>query len=158
MKSSPEAYEALTADKNVKLMGDLGIFNERELAARQSVLQEAYAGELWIEARALLRILRTLIVPVAVEDVCSDAESGFQSPLFDEKRKLVEQLLSEIENLAEAFEAFPDGDPGQAAAYAHHTLKQHMQSARDVADRLETLVDARTWPMPTYSEILHDHQ
>ena len=71
--------------------------------------------ELWIEARALLRILRTLIVPVTVEDVCSDAGSGFQSPLFDEKRKLVEQLLSEIENLAEAFETFPDDDPGQAA-------------------------------------------
>ena len=158
LKSSPEAYEALTAPKNVKLMGELGIFNERELAARQSVLQEAYASELWIEARALLRILRTLIVPVAVEDVCSDAGSGFQSPLFDEKRKLVEQLLSEIENLAEAFEAFPDGDPGQAAAYAHQTLKEHMQSARDVADRLEMLVDGRTWPIPTYSEILHGHQ
>ena len=48
--------------------------------------------------------------------------------------------------------------PGQAAAYAHETLKGCMQSARDVADRLEVLVDARTWPMPTYSEILHDHQ
>ena len=158
LKSSPEAYEVLTSAKNAKLMGELGIFSDRELAARQRVLQEAYASELWIEARALLRILRTLIVPVTVEDVCSDAGSGFQSPLFDEKWKLVEQLLSEIENLAEAFETFPDDDPGQAAAYAHETLKGCMQSARDVADRLEVLVDARTWPMPTYSEILHDHQ
>ena len=41
-----EAYEALTAPKNAKLMVQLGIFNERELAARQSVLQEAYASEL----------------------------------------------------------------------------------------------------------------
>ena len=56
LKSSPEAYEALTAEKNVKLMGDLGIFNERELRARQSVLQEAYATEIQIEARALMKI------------------------------------------------------------------------------------------------------
>ena len=158
LKSSPEAYEALTADKNVELMGDLGIFNERELAARQSVLQEAYAAELHIEARALLRILRTLIVPAAVRDTNADRESGFQSPLFDEKRKLVERLLSETENLADAYEAFPHDDAGQAASYAHETLKPRMQSARDVADELETLVDGQAWPMPTYSEVLHHHQ
>ena len=158
LKSSPEAYAALTADKNVKLMGDLGIFNERELAARQSVLQEAYATELWIEARALLKILRTLVIPAAMGDVRTDSESGFTSALFDEKRKLVERLLAETETLGATFDAFPHDDPGEAATYAHETLKVNMQSARDVADSLEGLVDARAWPMPTYSEILHDHQ
>ncbi len=158
LRSSPEAYETLTADKNVKLMGELGILNEHELAARQSVLQEAYATELHIEARALLRILRTQILPVAIEDTRADRDSGFQSPMFDEKRKLVEDLLSEIEKLADTFESFPHDDPGQAASYAHETLKPRMQSARDVADRLELLVDGRAWPFPTYSEILHHHQ
>lgn len=158
LKSSPEAYQALTADKNVKLMGDLGIFNGRELAARQGVLQEAYATELRIEANALLRILRTLIVPVVIEDARAAADSGFRSRLLSEKRELAERLLAETDNLAETIEGFADDDPGQAAFYAHETLKPVMQSARDVADRLEMLVDARAWPMPTYSEILHDHQ
>ena len=158
LKSSPEAYEALTAEKNVKLMGDLGIFNERELRARQNVLQEAYATEIQIEARALLKILRTLIVPAALDDVRADTDSGFQSSLFDEKRKLVERILSEIDSLAEAFDAIPHDDPGQAATYVHETLKARMQSARDAADALEMLVDARRWPIPTYSEVLHDHQ
>ena len=158
LKSSPEAYEALTAPKNVKLMGELGILNEHELAARQSVLQEAYASELHIEARAQIRILRTLVVPVAIEDTRADRESGFQSPFFERKRKLVERLLSETEKLADAFEAFPHDDPGQSASYAHETLKPHMQSARDAADELEVLVDGRAWPFPTYSEVLHHHQ
>ena len=158
LRSSPEAYETLTAEKNVKLMGELGILNEHELAARQSVLQEAYATELHIEARALLRILRTQILPVAIEDTRADRDSGFQSPMFDEKRRLVEELLSEIEKLADTFESFPHDDPGQAASYAHETLKPRMQSARDVADRLELLVDGRAWPFPTYSEVLHHHQ
>ncbi len=158
LKSSPEAYEALTAEKNVKLMGELGIFNERELRARQSVLQEAYATEIQIEARALMKILRTLIVPAALDDVRADTDSGFQSSLFDEKRKLVERILSEIDSLAEAFDAIPHDDPGQAATYAHEALKARMQSARDAADALEMLVDARRWPIPTYSEVLHDHQ
>ena len=158
LRSSPEAYETLTAEKNVKLMGELGILNEHELAARQSVLQEAYATELHIEARALLRILRTQILPVAIEDTRADRDSGFQSPMFDEKRRLVEELLSEIEKLADTFESFPHDDPGPAASYAHVTLKPRMQAARDVADRLELLVDGRAWPFPTYSEVLHHHQ
>ena len=158
LKSSPEAYQALTSAKNVKLFGDLGIFNERELAARQGVLQEAYATELWIEARTLLNILRTLIIPVALEDARVGTESGYSSKLFDEKTNLVQQLLTETDKLAVAFDDFPDDGPVQSASYAHETIKPLMQSARTVADRLEAVVDGRLWPLPTYSELLHGHQ
>lgn len=158
LKSSPEAYQALTSAKNVKLFGDLGIFNERELAARQGVLQEAYATELWIEAQTLLNILRTLIIPVALEDARVGTESGYSSKLFDEKTNLVQQLLTETDKLAVAFDDFPDDGPVQSASYAHETIKPLMQSARTVADRLEAVVDGRLWPLPTYSELLHGHQ
>ena len=158
LKSSPEAYKELTSAKNIKLFGDLGIFNEREITARQVVLHEAYATELWIEARALLKILRTLIIPVAIEDARAGTESGYSSKLFGEKKDLVQQLLSETDKLSEAFDAFPAGSPAQSASYAHETIKPLMQSARGVADRLETLVDARLWPLPGYTEVLHGHQ
>ena len=158
LKSSPEAYQALTSAKNVKLLGDLGIFNEREIAARQTVLQEAYATELWIEARALLDILRTLIIPASIEDARAGTGSGFSSRLFDEKEELVGRLLAVTEELADAFDSFPQDDPAQSATYADGTIKPLMQSARQVADRLEVLVDRRLWPLPTYSEVLHGHQ
>ena len=114
--------------------------------------------ELWIEARTLLRILRTLIVPVAIEDARAGTESGFQSELFDEKEELVRQLLAETDKLAKAFDEFPQDGPTKLAAYAYETIKPSMQSARDVADRLEALVDGRLWPLPTYSDVLHGHQ
>lgn len=158
LKSSPEAYEALTSTKNIKLFGDLGIFNERETAARQSILQEAYATELWIEARALLTILRTMIVPAAMEDARAGAESGYAAKLFDKKKDLVQELLAETDKLAQAFDDFPDESPARSAAYAHENLKPPMQASRDVADRLEGLVDSRLWPLPNYTEILHGHQ
>ncbi|MYE04204.1 MAG: glutamine synthetase type III [Bacteroidetes bacterium SB0662_bin_6] len=158
LTSSPEAYQSLTSPKNVTLFGGLGIFNERELAARQATLQEAYATELYIEARTLLNILQTRIIPVVVEETRKDAESGFSSRLFDEKRRLVEELLSGTDDLVSAFEAFPEGDSTQAAVYAHDVVKPLMQSVRVLADRLETMVDERLWPLPTYSELLHRHQ
>ena len=78
--------------------------------------------------------------------------------LFDEKEELVRQLLGETEKLAEAFDGFPQDGAAESAVYAHETIKPLMQSARDVADRLEALVDGRLWPLPTYSELLHGHQ
>ena len=46
LENSPDAYQELTSDKNLKLFVDLEIFNEQELAARQEVLLEAFATEL----------------------------------------------------------------------------------------------------------------
>ena len=158
LKSSPEAYQELTSDKNLKLFADLGIFNEREIRARQTVLLEAFATELRIEARTLLEILQTLILPVAIEDARAGSESGFSSNLFSEKKDLVQQLLNETDKLSEAFHNFPEDDPTQNAFYALETIKPLMESARAVADRLEIIVDRRLWPLPTYSELLHGHQ
>ena len=158
LKSSPEAYQALTSAKNLKLFGELGIFNAREITARQSVLQDAYAVELRIEARTLLHILRTLIIPVAIADARAGTESGYASKLFDEKENLVQQLLVETDKLSEAFDDFPHAGSAQSAFYAYETIKPLMLSARGVADRLEALVDGRLWPLPTYSELLYGHQ
>jgi glutamine synthetase len=158
LKSSPEAYQELTSAKNVKLFGDLAIFNEREIEARKNVLQEAFAMEIWIETRTLLKILKTLILPVAIEDARVGIESGYSSKLFDEKKELVQQLLTETDTLSEAFSNFPEDDPAQGASYAHETIKPLMESARAVADRLEEIVDSRVWPLPSYSEMLHGHQ
>ena len=157
IKSSPEAYLELTSAKNVRLFSELGIFNEREISARQRVLQEAYATELGIEARTLLSILNTRVLPAAIEDAQRSIQSGYTSRLFDEKKDLVQQLLAETEKLSAAFAGFPEDDPAQAASYANATIKPAMDGARAVADRLEALVDARLWPLPDCSEVLHSH-
>ena len=106
----------------------------------------------------MLRILQTRILPIAMEDARVAAESGFTSNFLTEKKELVQRLLAETDKLSDAFQAFPEDDPAQAALYAHETIKPLMESTRGVADQMEGLVDRRLWPFPTYSEILHDHQ
>jgi glutamine synthetase len=158
LKSSPEAYLQLTSDKNVRLFTELGIFNEREIRARQNVLLEAFATDLWVETRTLLHILQTRILPVAMEDARLGENSGFTSKLIDKKRDAVQRLFGEVDQLSEAFDGFPEEDPARTALYAQETLKPLMESARAVADQLEGIVDRRLWPFPTYSELLHAHQ
>ena len=156
LESSPEAYETLTSAKNVALFHSLGIFNEQEIAARQSVLQDAYVTEIGIEARALLRILSTMIAPAAMQDVDSGNGAGFSSSLLDEKKELAAELLACADALSEAIGGWPEDDLAGATSYAHETIKPAMQAARDVADRLENLVDAGLWPIPSYSELIYN--
>jgi glutamine synthetase len=158
LKSSPEAYQQLTSEKNLKLFADLGIFNEREVHARQNVLLEAFATELWIEARTLLHILHTRVLPAAMENVSLDSDSGFTSELLSKKKDLVQRLLDAADILSDAFQGFPEDGPAETATYAQETIKPAMESARALADQLEGLVDRRLWPFPTYSEMLHEHQ
>ena len=139
-------------------MVDLEIFNEREIAARQEVLLEAFATDIRIEARTLLDILQTHILPAAMQDARSDGDSGFTSKSLSKKRDLIQELLNETDSLAEVYGAFPNEEALTAARYAQDTIKPLMESARAVADQLEGLVDRRLWPFPTYSEILYDHQ
>jgi glutamine synthetase len=157
LKSSPDSYLALTSDKNIKLFGELGIFNEREVHARRNVLLEAFATDIWIEVRTLLNMLQTRILPIAMEDVRVDAESGFTSKLLSEKKNLVQLLLDQTDTLSEAFGSFPE-DTEDSAAYSQEILKPLMVSTRETADKLESMVDNRLWPLPTYSEMLHGHQ
>ena len=157
LKSSPEAYETLTSEKNVALFESLGIFNRRETEARRSVLQDAYATEVGIEARALLRILSTMVAPAALEDVDAVDGAGFASALLDRKKELVALLLERTDALSDAIAAWPEDDLSAAASYAHEAVKPAMQAARDAADGLETLVDARLWPLPDYAELIY-HQ
>jgi len=158
LENSPAAYQELTSAKNVKLFTQLGIFNEREIKARQSILLEAFATDIQIEARTLLDILQTQILPIAMQDVRLDSDSGFMSKGLSNKKDLVQKLLVEVDKLADVYASIPKDDATRQALYAQETIKPAMESARIVADRLEGMVDRRLWPLPTYSEMVHHHQ
>lgn len=158
LQSSPDAYAEFTSPKNIKLFEDLGVFNEREVIARQAVLLEAFATEIHIEARTLLGMLQTRILPAVMQDVKSDADSGFSSALLDEKRTLVQSLLEATQALAASYEGLPSGDDlMHEARYADRTLRTAIQDARKIVDELEGRVDRRRWPLPTYDDLLRRH-
>ena len=54
---------------------------------------------------------------------------------------------------ARAHAAGTKGHQHQAEAY-HHDVVPAMQALRVTADELETIVDAKLWPLPTYAEML----
>ena len=49
--------------------------------------------------------------------------------------------------------AIPSG-PEAHMRYCHDVLIPDMTAARETADQLEALTDAKAWPFPVYSELL----
>ena len=66
---------------------------------------------------------------------------------------LLSDLKKACTSIEDAIASVPSDD--EAAMYfCRDTIIPAMNDAREAADTLETLVDRRFWPFPTYSELL----
>ena len=68
---------------------------------------------------------------------------------------LSDQLLDVCQDLSQALEKAPAADSGiDAARYYRDEVGTRTQKAGELISQLESLVDAKAWPYPTYADIL----
>lgn len=168
----PEANKALVDGATIKLFSELDILSDRELYARYEVQQETFTKKLQIEARVLGDLIVNHVIPTAVK---------FQNTLLDNCRGLtdlfgrdrmaamcpsqlivIEKISGYVESLRvyvhDMIEARRKANSIQditerAEAYSSEVLP-YMGRIREVADKLEMLVDDDLWPLPKYREML----
>jgi glutamine synthetase len=93
-KTSPEAYEHFTDEKNIELFAQHKVFNETELASRVAIMMEDYAKKINIEGLTMIEMTRRDILP-AIESFAKDTANAAIS-----KRQLLPNLdCSYEENL-----------------------------------------------------------
>lgn len=159
IKSTPEALEVLSRSDTLELMQKYGVLSNAELLARKEIQIENYEKLIDIEAKTCLSMLQTIYMPAVAEQmtqICNTVAaiqaSGISAGLKAATGKaeavgtLYDLLPDRIEDLAAAI---AEGNP------AH--MRSAMVAAREVVDKLETIVDADLWPVPTYAEMLNIH-
>ncbi len=159
IKSTPEALEVLSRPDTLELMQKYGVLSNAELLARKEIQVENYEKLIDIEAKTCLNMLQTIYMPAVEEQmtqICNTVAaiqaSGISAGLKAATGKaevvgsLYDLLPERIEDLASAIQ---EGNP------AH--MRSAMTAAREVVDKLETMVDADLWPVPTYAEMLNIH-
>ena len=159
IKSTPEALEVLSRPDTLELMARYGVLSNAELLARKEIQIENYEKLIDIEAKTCLNMLETIYMPAVAEQmtqICNTVASiqaaGIKAGLKAATGKaeavgaLYDQLPDRIEDLSSAI---AEGNP------AH--MRASMVAAREVVDKLETMVDADLWPVPTYAEMLNIH-
>ena len=163
-KRTPDALVHYTDEKNVALFKKHGIYTREELKSREEVLIDEYQKQIHIEALTMIEMLKKAIIPASItysdklakgiavkKSIGIEAEAEMK--ICREITDSVASLLSKVEKLSADVESTPD-DVYEAARFSADVLIPDMDDARAVADHLETIVDKKEWPMPTYADIL----
>ena len=169
-KSTTDSLPDLISAKSIALFGKHGVFSERELHSRYEILLENYKKTIAIEALLTIQIAARQILPAAMRYQAEVAQSvtnlkiafdGHMSPAVAAQTKLLTELAQTIADLQTAIEALEvasdhhaEGDSLAHAKYAYQTVIPAMTAVRAAGDKLEGIVAADLWPLPTYQEML----
>ncbi len=164
LKTAPDAFPAFVTDKAMELFERYKVLTKRELMAREEVLLETYSTRVTIEARTLLQMLSTQVLPAALryQEELAGVVTASNSVSVDCRRtsgrltdvgKFSEDLQKTIESLSTSLELSHENSLTHAQSIRDSLLPE-MANARLIADTLETLIPDDIWPLPSYTEML----
>ncbi|AIS53537.1 glutamine synthetase GlnA [Thermoanaerobacter kivui] len=169
IRSTVEAIPALIKEKNVKLMEKHGVLSKVELESRYEISLENYIKTINIEALTMLDIAKQQILPAVINFATKIAESinsvkatglnvdiSAQTELLGEVSSLMSEFkknISELENAVNEASNM-NGDSYSKACYYRDVIFTKMGILREIGNKLETIVDAELWPLPTYADML----
>lgn len=171
LKNTPEALETLRSPKVVDLFSKLGIMSHaQEIEARYNVFIERYVKLRLIEMEIAAELISTHVYPAALshQTLLSEALEGVEDVLgsfpkqqkndFESFVQLVNALSEKKNQLQDVIvKAYGLGEGAEAANFiADHGIRA-LDEVRQVADRVENLVDDSLWTLPRYREILFTH-
>ncbi len=154
--TTPEAITAYTDLRTVALFEKYGVLSRRELESRYEICRNEYEGLLKIEAACAVEIVRTMIVPAALQyqrDVAatigaSEAVAPSASPtntdgLFEGLRHDIENVLASVKRLEQVVDAEGVG-----------RIPATMEEIRTIVNSLEHTVPRNLWPLPSYADMM----
>ena len=165
IKAAPEALKAFTYEKNIKLFEKYGIYTRKEAISRYQIKVDKYSSWIDIEAKTMLAIAKTEILPVCLkfsekitEDIIRlkeiNIDCNLEIRLLEKIRTNMNNFYNNLEHLENELEnANKIEDFEEKAKYYQEKIISSMDNLRENVDNLEVIIPKKMWPMPTYSDI-----
>ncbi|MBP0968713.1 MAG: glutamine synthetase III [Oscillospiraceae bacterium] len=167
LSSTPECIPHLLDRKNVDLMKELGVYTETELSSRYEIFLENYCKTVSIEARTMLRMAVSQIIP-AVEKYTADLasragekvkldpelECRFEKDTVRDLSVITDRIYEDSKALSTCMEGVTEEEWEAKAVRIRDTVIPAMEKLRADCDEAETRTSSEYWPMPTYGELL----
>ena len=154
-RTTPEALEKVDQKP---LYLEAGVFTEKEVNARVNVALEAFNKNMHIEAKTMVNLAETLVLPAAEKTILRLAEcarvagGGFKARL-DKLVSYAETVMHKIADLKELTKHHSE-DLLEEAKMIDKKFRPAMAELRAACDAIEVMVPAEDWKMPTYNELL----
>ena len=165
MRSTMDALPTLSNRKNLDLFDKYHVLSNDELESRVEVKVEQYFISVNIEGETAAQMARTIILPAAVRylNTLTGALKGMSElgttmdGLAGETKKLadsVDELIKKLAKLDKRNAELGGEDVRSKALHVRDNVIPAMAAVRVVCDRLERMIPADLWPLPTYQEML----
>ncbi|MBR4868938.1 MAG: glutamine synthetase III [Clostridia bacterium] len=166
LKTTADAAPHYTDKKNASVFERQRIFTPSELESRRDIMLEHYNNEYHIEITTMLEMVHRDILPAVfhyekelTQLLANKAAIGLTDQtaktIVNKIDSLVEELYTETALLEEINSVFNNiASPMERANYCRDHAIGAMDAIRKTVDRLENMIDAKTWPYPSYSELL----
>ncbi len=165
LKTTLDALELYTSEKNTRLFGKYGVLTHRELESREEIAYDQYFKTINIEGETTADLARTMVLPAAVRYLNElSSAAGHMSQLGAKSNgtlRVIKELGGMINDLTDALEKLVEqnaelgGDDVHSKAYhMRDNIVPAMAAVRAVVDRLEKVVPDDLWPMPRYRDML----
>ncbi len=157
LRTTVDALPVLNSAEVIKLFDKYGVLTPRELKSRYEIYLEQYVKTVLVEARLVVKLGKTVILPAAIryqaELASASAVSGPAKKLLAEVSGLADKLDS---SLAALEKSLTHQAPGvyEEAKHLKDDVLSLMLSVRSAADSLESVIADDLWPLPTYQEML----
>ena len=166
--STVDAMPHYTDEKNVELLSKFGIFTPDEVKARTEIHLEKYSKTLRIEARTMVEMARTQLIPATlryVRELCDTLalkkQLGYSAFTEDELARKLSDLADAFYISAQELEqrvnrACEVKEILEQARFFHDHVLDEMERMRTISDTIERIMPRDLWPIPTYSEMIYN--
>lgn len=154
LNTTPLAAQTFNTYKAKAVFKDMGIFEPEEVDARAELMFESYNSLLETEAKTLIRMVETGIMPACTKDLSTYKDF---LDLAGDRPSIYRSIKSENDKLKGLLAAVPHGDIQDEAFYFCGTIKPQMETVRSYVDQAEGLMEAGLYPYPTYEALCYSH-
>jgi glutamine synthetase len=166
LKTTPDACDTYTLDKNIKLFEKSKVFTLTELKARQHIMFENYSRIINIEGLTMAEMAKKDIYPAVNKYISKlihtaerkqrvGADNEIDLTIAKKLADLNTSIYKKAEKLTSLLEkALKITDAKQLAFYYKDKVIPCMKSLRAYADEAETYTPETLWPFPTYGQLL----
>ena len=163
LKTTIDSLPVLQRPEVIALFDKYKILTPRELHSRYEIGLEHYCKSINVEAKLVLSMARTIVMPGVlrfqreVAETCSAVKAAGVAPdtsLLARLSTLTAKLEEKIDALEKVYAGHHAGDLLEEAKYFCDQVLPAMKDVREVADTLEGLVARDRWALPAYEDIL----
>ena len=167
LTNTVDAINVLNNKELTKMLVSLGIFTESEITSRYEIMLDSYSKTIQVEASTALYMAKNQIFPACLSylNKISNTYQSLDNLNMETdylKKEVVEinELLRQMKDLIEKLEVNIKQvqevkyDFLLAANLWKNKVFVLMDELRNIVDTLESKVDEKSWPMPTYIDLL----